>query len=830
MTIAQQDPIDEASERASVFEALLVPADGQTGDVALAASALQFIDDACKREPPNGPGGYLWHREAPSARIPEDAPNGAAMISMRIGDYVDDEWLVTGLLLDYSRLHPQLCIRVQDHDGEFLLIEAADELPTWLRPENAVNRVWLCNGHLHIVPLEYQSPGVSDDSPHAAFLSIQEAVAIVRSDSVPTQASEHLEEAAFGRVNFPASALAQKHTTLAYMPYKAARLLADSPQIVADAVHALTSGDVVSMRATQRLTTFDVTPSESFPPPNTVLVKVPMTRPLYAELAFSRFFPSRAFGKQWQDAVEAYRAEGKDVHGRWADTGAKLTAGLEMYAVSVKSRAKRQNIEPDASPGALEKFISSLASLGYFGDEKRDSARWKELQQAAIETARRAEAPHNASSDAYAQEKVIERGIQAECHPLNHNDPTIHSLEDSEDWLSVIPEQLEGLHGAPDDAVMSRLSEFMSRMGDFVNAQGDVEGAMFDDDEFDDESDDGAESEPEERPSKMSAAERERRMAELVKPLEASEWGEATMVEREKTVETPKAEPAAEEARMARNVPHIPNVQPAGEAPTRLQGLSQEHYDGASDSGESLPDDQDDHPEDREARAKWLGMEGEPVDDVDMDNEIGDFLEFARKTLGLSEEQYAKIIADHKSRTKSADEVHGVAQFGAAPPAPPKLEPAIVPRPDEKPEPQGPITSAAEREDARIRAQEYEKEMSNAPRKPNPMLNSFDAVLGAMEAELEAARKAQGPVDPVEDVHDDEITPEDAELLHQLLATGGSIPESLQRFADETGTSAPEVEMLRNFLESFKAQGSDAGPVGTLLGRLGVGALPRDTP
>lgn len=33
------------------------------------------------------------------------------------------------------------CIRIEDNDGEFLLIEAADFLPKWLDPENSANRV-----------------------------------------------------------------------------------------------------------------------------------------------------------------------------------------------------------------------------------------------------------------------------------------------------------------------------------------------------------------------------------------------------------------------------------------------------------------------------------------------------------------------------------------------------------------------------------------------------------------------------------------------------------------------------------------------------------------
>lgn len=35
--------------------------------------------------------------------------------------------------------------RVEDNDGEFLLIEAADYLPKWLNPDSSQNRVSLLN-------------------------------------------------------------------------------------------------------------------------------------------------------------------------------------------------------------------------------------------------------------------------------------------------------------------------------------------------------------------------------------------------------------------------------------------------------------------------------------------------------------------------------------------------------------------------------------------------------------------------------------------------------------------------------------------------------------
>lgn len=56
-------------------------------------------------------------------------------------DAVDDEWLLVWLLVQLSLKVEDAVVGVSDEDGEFLLIEGADELPRWLTPDNAVNRV-----------------------------------------------------------------------------------------------------------------------------------------------------------------------------------------------------------------------------------------------------------------------------------------------------------------------------------------------------------------------------------------------------------------------------------------------------------------------------------------------------------------------------------------------------------------------------------------------------------------------------------------------------------------------------------------------------------------
>lgn len=57
------------------------------------------------------------------------------------GDSIEDEWVIVYLLRELSKQFEDLWVKVTDNDGEFLLVEAAATLPTWLGPEVADNRV-----------------------------------------------------------------------------------------------------------------------------------------------------------------------------------------------------------------------------------------------------------------------------------------------------------------------------------------------------------------------------------------------------------------------------------------------------------------------------------------------------------------------------------------------------------------------------------------------------------------------------------------------------------------------------------------------------------------
>lgn len=57
------------------------------------------------------------------------------------GDNIEDEWFVVYIVKEITKKINSLVARIVDSDGEFLLVEAANSLPSWASPSNCTNRV-----------------------------------------------------------------------------------------------------------------------------------------------------------------------------------------------------------------------------------------------------------------------------------------------------------------------------------------------------------------------------------------------------------------------------------------------------------------------------------------------------------------------------------------------------------------------------------------------------------------------------------------------------------------------------------------------------------------
>lgn len=660
-------PEDEGGEVASMMLARVMPVDTHLDVAALATVVQQHLDDACAAA-----DAYLWDREPPLVQ----GEAGAVHVTMRVQDCVDDEWFLTYLLRELTRVH-DVAVSVSDEDGEFLLIEAADALPSWTAPDVVANRVWIYRGALHLIP-----PDVVP-LDETATLTAADAVRHIAEGGGATLAPPDVAALAFQRVDtYPDAVRTHHHTTLACLPLSAAKVLAAVPGSVAGAVHALATRDVVSARAALRLTYFGVhgvddSDTRALPAPDVQLVRVRLTRHLYAQLSMDRYFPPRALGQRWQRIVESYRAdlqrtdktlsEHDTAWGRWCDLGTKLLAGLEMWMHGLEAATRHAPAQGDAgAPPAYEAFLASLTKLGYFGGEVRGSARWQSLERQARATAAQLPRPGAPVRDATlptlqrVQEVIRAPATDAVYTLLPTADiAALQAHEDSDAWLSLAPEELEAKlarYGPPDtdEAAMGQFQDFMSKMQSFLEAEGDVEGALFEDEQWDDGEEADADVADDGDGDDDEAEERARRMAALVEGVPAHEWGAAN------AAKPAQPEAVGERPRAARAdaVGELEAAPPAA-ATTRLSGLAPVRpLDGDSDSDhESLASDGEDAPDERRERYRALDMDDmppapEPADDGDMpmSAELDDFLEFTRRALGLSESQYAQILEERRQR------------------------------------------------------------------------------------------------------------------------------------------------------------------------------------
>lgn len=62
------------------------------------------------------------------------------------------EWLIVFGLIELTKLYNDLVIKLSDNNGDIILIEAAEHLPSWLESSHSKNRTFVYRGNIHIIP------------------------------------------------------------------------------------------------------------------------------------------------------------------------------------------------------------------------------------------------------------------------------------------------------------------------------------------------------------------------------------------------------------------------------------------------------------------------------------------------------------------------------------------------------------------------------------------------------------------------------------------------------------------------------------------------------
>ncbi|KAJ8084332.1 hypothetical protein PM082_003101 [Marasmius tenuissimus] len=763
------------------------------------------------------PPEFLWHRDTFEIKVVHDNDTQEWFYEghLRVGDCVDDEWCVVWLLREISSKW-DLAISVNDTDGEFMLIEAADALPAWVKPSNSENRVWIYNSQLHLIDLTHVSAPSkvhrkrriaqhSDDEDEDAedVLVVEDALKLLRDPILDTSAPPAVRSIVWQRISqYPSAARQHVHFTKAYLPQDIVKALYVDPSLIQKAVEAFYTRDAIQLRAAHRMNRFS--------PSTSVLATIRMTRTAYAQLLGQKFYPPKIFGR-WQEN------EGTN-EWRWRDIGMKIAVGFEMLYQESKGRSETINRTPDglksmsdsikehlANNPDYQTYIQKLTSLDYFRGELKGSQLWNDLEDKAISVFISSQKQDDATRPPFTSlvSSAISRAPEILPEPIRG--------EDDDSWLNIDAESFEDALAKaqssknPDPDAMdvdkpssemteedrvaseqaSKLRDLAAKVEEFVEGEGDLEGARFKDEIFfDEEMSDDDTSEEDQEPH-LDPQQRQADMDKLVPGLDPGDYGKMPASFHSNSQRTTKTTLDTDDVGEENsNTPTAGGSSPS--KPIRKPILPRDKFDGV-DSDDETDEDDDEEEEEEDERPQIVGEI-----EVDMQEEEDEFLEFSRQALGISDDQWKSILAERQDRG------------------------AYVPkdvRTDTKNRPtKTPVSNAR-------------AERDSVP-ESNPNLDSFEALMKAMDSELRRSTgattdKGKGKEQAYDD--DGDIEAMMAEELQGALERDDDDEDS------GLGDANVDYNLIKNFLESFKSQGGLSGPVGNLAGRLEPGwKLPRD--
>ncbi|KAI1295028.1 SGT1-domain-containing protein [Xylaria venustula] len=275
---------------------------------------------------------YIWQRD--SFQLQVKRKDGLVYLhgTTDYGDSIEDEWLIVYLLRKLTVTFPSLWVRVFDSDGEFLLVEAANVVPSWLSPEIDGHRAWIHQGKLQLLPL-------SASSGARRPLSLAEAVEHIKTHPETLVHSPLMEGEAFYRLEkYPENIKALMHHPFITIPRKLAYILHEQPAAIAPATEAFYLREPKALKPLM-----DASPDLHFPPKDLVTVSVKFTKVLFAQLKSQRFAAPPAWGtiiKADQEETPSISEEERKKQAR-LELGMKVTSGFEILAANADKKNNR---------------------------------------------------------------------------------------------------------------------------------------------------------------------------------------------------------------------------------------------------------------------------------------------------------------------------------------------------------------------------------------------------------------------------------------------------------------------------------------------------------
>ncbi|XP_026542823.1 protein ecdysoneless homolog [Notechis scutatus] len=371
---------------------------------------------------------YIWQNESFNLKYKPAKGNLPAHITghTKFGDNIEDEWFIVYLIKEITKEFPELLARVDDNDGEFLLIEAADYLPKWLNPENSIHRVFFHSGELCIIPLPKTAegkkllPGINPTIP--------QVLKLFSGHSEDFVASKSIKAAVYKRINgYPKKIQTCLHRAHCYLPAGIAVVLRQRPALVSAAVQAFYLRDPVDLKACRIFKTF--------PPETRVMASVLFTKCLYAQLVQQTFVPDKRSGYSLPPhSHPQYKAH---------ELGMKLAHGFEILC-SKYSSASSDSKKQILNVPLWDSFLRALQKNNYFKGEVEGSAQYLHQLQMAENYFLQTVANSESSVAVSPGEEIL---AILKKNPFNLEDlrksSDILPPEDDDSWLEISPDALD---------------------------------------------------------------------------------------------------------------------------------------------------------------------------------------------------------------------------------------------------------------------------------------------------------------------------------------------------------------------------------------------------
>lgn len=389
---------------------------------------------------------YLWNREAFNLSVLSWFGFPCLYGQTNVGSCLEDEWTIVYLLLKISRRFPQFAIQVNDSDGEFLLIEAAEDIPKWLTPDNSDNRVWIMSGRLGIY-----TPGKEIEDRSPSFKQVMQCLRDPSTTKRNIQWDERVQSKALWRIEeFPRVAVENNcHRALVTAPRKIAALLHQYPVYLSAALNLLSTEQLETHPAlTNPSGEFSAKQHED---EGLVTWAVRFTRFQYAQTLGQSFRPPQKF-------INSIFPSYNDQDDRM-QLGAKLTAAV--YLLLDHCKDFKEMTRHDKNDDFYE-FMLPFIQSEYFNGVDSGSDEHERRQQQAMDAFLRANELQN--ENAYLSSRLSSLEL-----PTDEELTAWDKTEDSDEWLNIFLGEGDYPQGA--DEMSTRVREMMDRVNKFVDDQ-----------------------------------------------------------------------------------------------------------------------------------------------------------------------------------------------------------------------------------------------------------------------------------------------------------------------------------------------------------------------